>query len=128
MWGTRARGTTAVWHLSKALAPEILQTHSRRPWHCSLCRQHAKNEGIRDITLDTHVINYLAAKHLPEDPASYPHIIKAATKLFLDPQGALWANYATRRPTRRIPPIGERCTLVEEAMSNLLYPSGEHLY
>ena len=74
------------------------------------------------------MIDYLAAKRLLEDPASHPRVIKAATKLFLDARGTLWANDATRRPTQRIPSIGERCTLVEEAMSNLLYPSGERLY
>ena len=74
------------------------------------------------------MIDYLAVKYLPEDLASHPRVIKAATKLFLDARGTLWANDATRRPTRRIPPIGERRTLVEEAMSNLLYPSGECLY
>ena len=73
-------------------------------------------------------MEYLAAKRLPENPASHPRVLKAATKLFLDARGTLWANDATGRPTRRIPPIGERCTLVEEAMFNLLYPSGEHLY
>ena len=74
------------------------------------------------------MIEYLAAKHLQEDPASHPLVIKDATKLLLDAQGTLWANDATGRPTRCIPPIGERCTLVEEAMSILPYPSGEHLY
>ena len=93
-----------------------------------LCRSHTKSKGIRDVTLDTHVNKYLAAKRLPEDSASHPRVIKAATKLFLDEQGTLWANDATGWPTRRIPPIGERRSLVEEAMSNLLYPSGERLY
>ena len=74
------------------------------------------------------MIEYLAAKRLPEDPVSHPCVIKAATKLFLDARGTLWANDATGRPTWRIPPIGERRTLVQEAMSNLLCPSGERLY
>ena len=72
-----------------------------------LCRWHAKSEGIRDVTLDTHVIEYLAAKCLPEDSASHPRVIKAAMKLFLDARGTPWANDATGQPTRRIPPIGE---------------------
>ena len=71
---------------------------------------------------------YLAAKQLPEDPASHARVIKAAIKLFLDTRGTLWANDATERPTQHILPIGERHKLVEEAMSCLLYPSGEHLY
>ena len=65
------------------------------------------------------MIEYQAAKRLPEDPA-HPQVIKAASKLFLDVRGTLWANDAIKRPTERITPIGKSRTPVEEAMSNLL--------
>ena len=98
------------------------------PWHCKHCRTEAVKAGIRDVTLDTAVIDFLARRTLPHDQTMHPRIIRAATKLFCDARGQLWAKDANGHPTRRIPPIGERESIVKEAMANLLYPSGERVY
>ena len=83
---------------------------------------------MRDVTLDRAVVDYLAIRSLPADEAEHPRVVKAANKIYCDPRGVLWAHDHTGRPTRRIPPIGERRAIIEESMANLLYPSGERLY
>ena len=102
--------------------------HHHGPWHCNPCRVQAKAAGIRDVTLDRAVVDYLAIRSLPTDEAEHPRVVKAASKIHCDPRGVLWAHDHTGRPTRRIPPIGERRAIITESMANLLYPSGERLY
>lgn len=102
--------------------------HHHGPWHCTVCRKQARADGVRDVTLDEGVVDYLATKQLPGDADLHPRIIKSACKLYCDARGTLWAKDAWGRPTRRIPPIGERRQIILEAMRNLLYPGGERLY
>ena len=84
--------------------------------------------GIRDVTLDVPVITFLASGKLPTDTATHQRILRAAMKLHCDARGQLWAKDINGNPTRRIPAIGDREAIIKEAMSNLLYPSGQRVY
>ena len=71
------------------------------------------------------MVDYLATQHLPTDETEHSRVVKAAKKLFFNPRGVLWVQDLTGRPTQRVPPIGESRAIIEEAMTNFLYPSGE---
>ena len=69
---------------------------------------------MRDVTLDDHLLEYVATGR-PPPKAAYPRVLRAAAWLHLDSRGGLWALEAAGGQ-RRIPPLGERPGLLQEAL------------
>lgn len=81
---------------------------------------------MRDITLDEPLLEYVATGR-PPSKAAYPRVLRAAAWLHMDTKGRLWA-LDDAGGQRRIPPLGERPGLLQEALQNTAFPSGAVLY
>ena len=56
------------------------------PWHCAHCRRSLAEAGVRDITLDGLLLEYVATGW-PLSKAAYLRVLRAAAWLHMDMKG-----------------------------------------
>ena len=94
------------------------------PWHCRECRQHLREQGVRDVTLDRVLMKYRVDGVLPGDKAEWKRLKRAAGFLHIDERGNLWATDAVTQVKRYIPPIADREAIVTDALRTMGFPNG----
>ena len=82
--------------------------------------------GLRDVTLDVELMNYLATGALAADMDVLGRCTLAARFLWLDEVGRLWTQ-GRGGAWVEIPPINSWLDIVHEAHMSMGYPSGARL-